>query len=86
MQNLEQRQVRSRFLAITAGLKLVRHLVAFVQTLQARLLDSGDVDESVFATSLRRDKAEAFSGIEEFYGASSGHGYRSAIFGSLLSR
>src|SRR5690554_2229355 len=63
----EQGQIGRRLLAITAGLELIGDLIAFIQALQARTLHGRDMDESVLAAVFRRDEAEAFGSIEEFY-------------------
>ena len=65
----DQGQVRCRNLTVTAGLELIGDLVAFIETLQARTLDSGDVDECVLVAAFRRNEAEALGGVEELYGA-----------------
>src|SRR5688572_29181041 len=62
---LNERQVGRGGLAVAAGLELVGDLVAFVQAVEARTLDIGNVDERVLVAAVGSDEAEALGGIEE---------------------
>ncbi len=48
-------------------LDLEADLLAFAQMAQARLLDSGDVNEDVLGAVVRLDEAEALGGVEKLY-------------------
>lgn len=56
-------------LAIAASLDFIRNLLALVEGGHASALKSGDVDEYVRSAVLGLDEAEAFGGVEPFYGA-----------------
>src|SRR5690606_17747124 len=64
---LDQREVDGRFLAVTTAFDVVGDLVVLIEALQARTLDSGDVNERILAAAFRRNKAEALGRVEEFY-------------------
>src|ERR1700741_934217 len=55
------------------GDQLELDLLAFVQALQARALDSADMDKGVLAAVVRLDEAIAFGGVEPLHGSRS-HG------------
>lgn len=62
-----------RTLAHAVGLNVEGDFLAIDEGAQAGSLDRGDVDEHILGAVVRRDEAEAFGGIEEFYGAGLGH-------------
>lgn len=68
-----QLKVRCRNLAVAAIFELVGELLAIGETRKPSTFDGGNMDKCVLATIIGGDKAEAFCGIEEFYGAVS-HG------------
>mgnify|MGYP006988329949 FL=1 len=64
------RQVHSRCLAIAADFDFVIYALLFIERVHAGSLNSRDVHEAVIAAAIGCNKAIAFVGIEEFYGAS----------------
>src|SRR5690606_15859124 len=66
---LQQLQVHSRGLAVTAALEVVADLLAFDEGADAGLLEGRHVDERVLAAIFRSNEAEALGRIEELYGS-----------------
>jgi hypothetical protein len=58
---------------ITAACQIIANFLTFIQAVHSGLLDGGDVDEHVFSTIIRLNKAETLLGIEPFNGTGS-HG------------
>jgi hypothetical protein len=67
---LDDFEVRSSLLATLAH-DFEANLLAFVQHADAGALEGADVNEHVLGTVVRLDEAEAFLGVEKFYGAGS---------------
>src|SRR3569623_1008561 len=63
-----------RAFAAAIRLGIVGNFLVFGQDREARGLAGGEVDKNVGTALVRLDKAEAFISVEEFYGASIGHG------------
>lgn len=62
-----KREVDCTLAAVAAGFNVKRDLLIIGETGQAGALDLRDVHEHIFAASLRRNKAEAFGGVEPFH-------------------
>src|SRR5690606_20294780 len=60
-------------------------LVTFIQALQARTLNGGDMDESVLLAIVGRNEAVALGGVEEFHGTGNG-GHLNGPLGLLCRR
>src|SRR5690606_32575702 len=69
LRRLQQLQVHSRGLAVTAALEVVADLLAFDEGADAGLLEGRHVDERVLAAIFRSNEAEALGRIEELYGS-----------------
>lgn len=63
---------------------LVAHLLAFIQAIEARTLDGGDMDEYVRTTLVRLNEAITFLAIEPLNGASC-HNARSLVQSLLVA-
>jgi len=65
-------QINSLWTFTTAvGLSFERNFLAVVQTWQASVLNSSDVNEDVCCAVVRSNEAKAFALVEEFYGTCS---------------
>ena len=71
---LDDFQVYSCHLAVTARLRLEGHLLVFIELAQPGSLDGADMHEHIVAPALWLDEAEAFLRIEPLHCSTLGHG------------
>jgi hypothetical protein len=64
-------EVHCRFAAVTACFYVKRHFLVVFQTCEAGTLNCGDVNEDILRSAIGSNKAEAFSSVKPFHGASS---------------